>query len=103
MQTIPLQATPNQQLQVQLGTQNCSITLQQSAYGLFLSLWIGATLIVASVICENLVKIVRDSYLGFDGDLAFYDTQGESNPLYTGLGGPSARFQLLYLSPSDLG
>jgi hypothetical protein len=100
--TVPLNAIPNQQLQVQLGMQGCTIAIQQSSYGLFLSLWVGTTLIIASVLCENLVRIVRDSYLGFDGDLAFCDSQGEQNPTYDGLGGPTARYQLLYLSESDL-
>ena len=100
--TVPLNAIPNQQQQVQLGNQGCTIAIQQTAYGLFLSLYVGTALIVASVLCENLVRIVRDVYLGFDGDLAFCDSQGSSDPVFSGFGGPTARYQLLYLSETDL-
>jgi hypothetical protein len=37
--------------------------------------------------------------VGFIGDLIFIDTQGTSDPNYTGLG---SRFLLAYLSPTDL-
>ena len=102
MMTVPLQSVPNQTLQVQLNNQNCTINVQQMAYGLFLTLYLGPTLVVASVLCENLVRIVRSLYLGFSGDLVFYDSQGSSNPDYTGIGGPTGRYQLVYLLPADL-
>lgn len=101
-QVVPLSALPNQTLQVQLGGQPCTINVQQFAFGLFLTLYVGSTLIVASVFCQNLNRIVRDLYLGFVGDLSFFDTQGTSDPNYQGLGGTSARYQLFYLSPADL-
>lgn len=100
MQVIPTQPIPNQTLQAQLNGQACTIDIFQYAYGLFLTLTIGtAPPIVASVIGENLNRIVRDLYLGFVGDLSFVDTQGQSNPIYTGLG---SRWQLVYLTPADL-
>jgi hypothetical protein len=57
--------------------------------------------VIASVLCENFTRIVRDSYLGFSGDFIFLDMQGTENPAYTGLGGATARFQLLYLAPGE--
>jgi hypothetical protein len=102
MQTIPLQTVPNQSIQAQLNNQNCTINVQQMSYGLFLTLYVGTTLIVAGAICENLVLIVRYAYAGFQGDLVFEDTQGTSDPVYTGIGGAGARYQLTYLLPSDL-
>jgi hypothetical protein len=99
MLTIPVQPLPNQQLQVQLGTQACTIELVQGAYCLFMNLYVSGTLIIAGVFCQNLNRIVRDLYLGFSGDLAFFDTQGSSDPVFTGLG---SRFLLVYLAPSDL-
>lgn len=101
MQLIPLQATPNQQVQVQLGSQTCTLNIQQMAFGLFLTLYVGSELIVASVLCLNLVRIIRDLYLGFDGDLCFYDSQGTTDPVYTGFGS-SGRYQLVYLDSTDL-
>ena len=101
-QVVPLQSIPYQTLQVQLNGQACTLNVQQMAYGLFMTVYIGSVLIVASVICQNLNRIVRSIYLGFLGDFAFLDTQGTNNPDYTGLGGGGARYQLFYLSPSDL-
>jgi hypothetical protein len=99
MQIVPLRSLPNQTLQVQLNGQACTVNVFQLTYGLFITVYVGAQLIVASVICENLVVIVRDAYLGFSGDFVFVDTQGASDPVYTGLG---SRYQLAYLSPAEL-
>jgi len=96
---IPLQPVTNQTLQVQLNGQACTLSLQQSLYGLFITVAIGTTLIVSNVLCQNLNRIVRDVYLGFSGDLVFLDTQGSAAPVYTSLG---TRWQLVYLSPTDL-
>jgi len=88
---------------VQLGTQSAVINIWQTAYAMFVTLYVANSLVVASVIAENLNRIVRYEYLGFVGDLAFVDTQagadGGSDPIYTGLG---SRFQLLYLETADL-
>jgi hypothetical protein len=99
MLVVPLQALPNITLQCQLNEQACTISIQQYPAGLFLTLYVGGNLIIASVLCENLVKIVRDTYLGFVGDLVFVDTQGTGDPVYTGLG---TRYQLVYLTPSEV-
>ena len=99
MQVISLRPIPNQTLQTQLGTQAATLDVMQFAAGLFISVYVGDQLIIPSVLCLNLVRIVRDAYLGFSGDLVFVDTQGSADPVYTGLGG---RFSLVYLSPDDL-
>lgn len=96
---VPLKAVPNQSLQVVLAGQSCIIDVVQTVYGLFLDLYVSDELIVAGVICENLNRIVRSLYLGFSGDLVFKDTQGDADPVYTGLG---ARFLLLYVPVSEL-
>lgn len=66
---------------------------------MFLDLYVANSLIIGGVICENANRIVRSSYLGFVGDLAFFDTQGEEDPIYTGLG---SRWVLDYLEPADM-
>ena len=99
MLVVPIQALPNQQLQVQLGSQACTIELTQGGYCLFMNLYVSGTLIVAGAFCQNLNRIVRDLYLGFVGDICFIDTQGTTDPVFTGLG---SRYQLLYLAPADL-
>lgn len=99
MQVVPLQPIANQTLQVQLNGQACTLDVFQTTFGLFITVYVGATLIVATVICENVNRIVRSTYLGFSGDLVFLDTQGAEDPNYVGLG---SRFQLLYLFPDEL-
>ena len=106
MQIIPLQAVPSQTLAVTLGDQQCAINVYQKFYGVFLDLYASntisgplPTLIVGGQICQNINLIVRSLYLGFIGDLAFVDTQGTANPIYTGLG---TRFLLVYLTPAEV-
>ena len=99
MQIIPIIDTPSQQVKVQLAGQNCYLNIYQNSYGLFIDVYIGGTLIIGGVICQNLNRIVRDIYLGFVGDLAFNDTQGTADPSSPGLG---TRYQLMYLQVADL-
>lgn len=98
-QIVPLNATPSQELTVGLNGQSCQIAVYQKSRGLFLDLYVNDGPIIAGVLCLNMNRIVRDLYFGFLGDLAFVDTQGSADPVYTGLG---ARFQLVYLAPSEL-
>jgi hypothetical protein len=98
-QVIPLAAIPSQTLAILLNNQNCQINVYQETTGLFIDLYVNDTLIIGGVIGENANRIVRSIYLGFSGDLSFYDSQGTDDPVYTGLG---TRFFLLYLFPADL-
>lgn len=98
-QTVPLNQTPNQELTIGLNNQVCQIAVYQKSGGLFLDLYVNDGLIIAGVLCQNLNRIVRSLYLGFSGDLAFFDTQGTDDPDYTGLG---SRFLLEYVPPSEL-
>jgi hypothetical protein len=97
---IPVQAVPYQTLGVQLAGQNCQLNIYEKAFGLFMDVYSNGVLIIAGVLCENLNRVVRDLYLGFVGDFVFNDSQGSSDPTYTGLG---SRYQLVYLEASDLG
>jgi hypothetical protein len=101
MQIIPALAIPSQTFNVSLGGQACTINLYQKGLvepALYLDLYVSSALIIGGVMCRNATAIVRDAYLGFIGDLAFYDTQGVTDPLYTGIG---SRYILLYFSPGD--
>lgn len=99
MQIIPLQAVPNQAVSVTLGTQVSQVNVYQKSTGLFIDLYVDNNLVIGGVICQNLNRIVRSLYLGFQGDLAFIDNQGDTVPYYTGLG---TRYSLAYLEPADL-
>ena len=99
MVIIPLQAVPSQAVSVTLGTQISQINVYQKLPGLFIDLYVDNVLVIGGVICQNLNRIVRSAYLGFSGDLAFIDNQGDTDPVFTGLG---TRYSLAYLSPADL-
>ena len=86
MQIIPITPVASQSFSVQLGTQNCKINLYQKG-----------TEIVSSMICLNEVGLVRETYLGFVGQLLFIDTLGSSDPYYTDLG---TRYILTYWTQS---
>jgi len=94
-QFIPISAVASQTFTIQLGTQNCTIVLNQKNTGLFFDLFVDQSPIVQSMLCLNLVGLVREEYLGFIGQLAFIDTKGTSDPYYTGLG---SQYQLIYQS-----
>ncbi len=99
MQLVPIQPLPNQTLQVQLNGQPCTLNIFQYTFGLFMTVYVGDTLIIATVPCENFNRIVRSLYLGFSGDFVFLDLEGTTDPVYTGLG---SRYVLLYLTPDEL-
>ena len=99
MQIVPIQSVPSQTLSVSLSGQTCRINVYQKSTGVFLDLYVNDVLIIGGVICENKNRIVRSLYLGFIGDLAFFDTQGTDDPDYTGLG---TRWLFLYLLPADI-
>jgi hypothetical protein len=95
---VPLQAIPNQTLQVQLAGQATTLNVYQTAYGLFVDVYLGTSLIIGGVIAENLNRIIRSLYLGYLGDFVFEDTQGTQDPVYTGLG---SRYVLRYIDQSQ--
>lgn len=97
MQIIPITPVASQQFSVQLSNQNCVINLNQKNTGLFFDMDLNGSRIVTSMICLDRVGLVRESYLGFYGQLVFIDTQGTDDPFYTGLG---SRFILAYFVPA---
>jgi hypothetical protein len=99
MLNVPILATASQILSVSLAGQSCRIDIYQKTPGLFLDLYVNDILIVAGVLGRNSTLMVRDVYLGFIGDLTFFDTQGSDDPLYSGLG---ARWLLLYLDAAEI-
>jgi hypothetical protein len=98
MKIIPLQAVASQKLSVLLAGQNCQINVYQKSTGLFLDLLINNAPCLTTLLCRDRVRLIRQAYRGFIGDLAFVDAQGKSDPDYTGLGG---RFVLVYLEASE--
>jgi len=98
MQQIPLQAIPNQIVKAPFGSQNTQIALYQKSEGLFCDIYSDGSEIVTGILSLDGVPIVCREYAGFSGQLLFADTQGSSDPDYTGLG---SRYQLIYLTETE--
>jgi hypothetical protein len=96
---VPAQPIPNQTVNVVLDGQASTLNIYQKSTGLFLDLLLGTVPIVQGIICLNYSLIVRNTYFGFIGDLVWYDTQGNTDPVYTGFG---QRYFLAYLEASDI-
>jgi hypothetical protein len=94
---VPLLAVPAQVLSIDLNGQACNINVYQRTTGLFVDLGINDTLVIGGVIALDRIKIVRDVYLGFQGDLAFWDSHGTRDPDWAGLG---TRYFLGYFFPT---
>ena len=99
MLILPITARPAQKFSVLLAGQNCQISVYQKTTGLYLDLSINNAPIKSGIVCRDRVLLIRHAYLGFIGDLTFFDTQGVDDPEYSGLG---ARWQLVYLEAGDL-
>jgi hypothetical protein len=100
MQVVPVQAIPNQGLQVTLAGQQVALNIFQTNYGAYMSVFSNGSAVVQSVICQDVNRIVRDTYLGFQGDFCWFDTTGGGeDPVFTGFG---SRFLLIYLEEADL-
>lgn len=103
MQSIPLQAVPSQSIKTTLDSQIVELDIYQLRYGMYINVTVNSVLEIGAVVCQNLNRIIRSAYLnmdaGFAGDFVFQDTQGSTDPDFTGLG---TRYQLLYLSQADL-
>ena len=98
MQTVPLQAIPNQSIIIQLNGQNGQLNVYQKSTGLFVDILLNNVVILGGVIARNQCLMLMNTYFGFSGDFMFIDNEGSSNPWYEGLSG---RFTLMYLAPSD--
>jgi hypothetical protein len=91
---VALQAVPSQTLNIVLAGQYCQLTIYTNDYGLFLDLSVNNVPIANGNLCQDRNLIITKPYLGFSGQFYFADTQGSSDPVYTGLG---TRFLLFYI------
>jgi hypothetical protein len=118
-QVVPLQPVVSQTLSITLNQQACTIFLYAKLIQvpasaevavdpptflpinpMFLDLYTTdannvTRLVIGGVLCQDRNRLVRNSYLGFSGDLAFVDSQGIADPLPSGLG---SRWLLTYWS-----
>lgn len=99
MNRVPLAAVPIQTFTMTLGGQSCEISLRQNGANMYFDLRVNNQDVVLSRIVRNKQLLLLDArYKGFRGDFLFNDTQGDTQPTYTGL---NARYVLYYLPPTD--
>ncbi len=98
MQQIPLQPIPAQITKVVVGGQNCQLSIRQTGRGLFVDINANGEDLAAAAIARDAVPLISREYVGFSGNFLFIDTQGKSDPSYTGLG---SRFALVYLTADE--
>lgn len=102
MLKVPLSAVPDQTLSITLGGQACQIALRQNGGNMYFDLTSNSAPVVTCRIARNIQRLLLDAkYRGFVGDFFFYDSQGDTDPQYTGLG-DSGRYALYYLEATDL-
>lgn len=99
MMQIPLSPVAAQTLSVVVDNQACQIAVYQRRTGLFFDLLFNGVAVCTTVLCQNLTPLLVQQYQNFIGTFAFLDTQGDTAPVYQGLG---TRYQLLYIGASDL-
>lgn len=93
MNIIPIEPVPSQKMNIVLSQQNCSLKIYQKSGLVYVDLAIAGTPVVYAGLARNRVNLVRGSYLHFSGNLMFVDTQGNSDPVYTGF---NSRWLLTY-------
>lgn len=102
MTEVPLIATPNQELAIELEEQDCTIQVSQLGNYTYLTLWVDSTLIVENAICMPGVAILQGYVHGFRGNFVLVDSSDPNNQQlsnYTELG---SRFILLYLTDEEI-
>lgn len=100
-QIVPLAAVASQNLGIILDGQNCNLLIRTLSTGVYLDLISnGATIRTTAILRDRVLALLDAQYLGFTGDFAMIDTQGLTDPVYTGFGD---RYQLWYFSAVDLG
>lgn len=96
---IPVQATPSQEVNAVLNSQQTTLRIYQKSTGMFMDVLLDGALVIGGVICLNDNVIIRSAYLGYLGDFAILDTQGSDDPYFTGLG---TRWIVTYWFPDEL-
>lgn len=100
MQVIPLSPVPSQTLRVTLNGQPVRLSLYTLATGLYADVYLNGNAIVNCVRALNGVALIPSGYLGFQGNLFFWDTyEGTNDPTYDGLG---SRYLLYYVQPGEV-
>jgi hypothetical protein len=98
MLVIPLAVKPNQTMNIMLSGVGYTIDVNQRSGLVYVNISQADERIIESVICRDRVKLIRQKYIPFVGNLVFVDQAGKSDPDYIGFG---SRFILYYMEPVE--
>lgn len=99
---IPLAQIPAQTFQIVLAEQNCTISVYWRQKRLYLDLSVSDIPICIGAICQNRAEILQSPSPDFLGSLHFFDTEGDSPPLWEEVDtGASGRWILLYFEDGE--
>jgi len=98
MQEVPIKPVPSQNFYIVINQLVNSINLYTRGNYLYFDLTVNNVPITRCTICRNIAKLVKQGYLGYDANFVFLDTEGETDPVYTGLG---TRYKLFYLDAAE--
>lgn len=99
MRIVPLQPLPAQVVYTMLNDQLTRLRVYQKPTGIYIDVSLNDALVIGGVICQNKNRIIRSKYLGYIGDLAFFDTQGDTDPEFSGIG---TRYFLGYFDEGEI-
>ncbi len=99
-QIVQLSVTANQSFSVVLDGQNADVNLTTTDYGLFADVAYAGVPVISGRLCLDRVDLNPNRYNGMPQALFFADTQGTSDPVWTGF---NSRYVLVYGEPSANG
>lgn len=115
MEIITLKQEPIQTVNVTLYQQDVSIKLYQMPSMMYIDVTSDGKVLVLGIPCASFTKLIRYSYLGFQGDLFFVDYDSTAKPIETvmlngveinteapNFSQLGTRFDLYYFSPDDM-
>ena len=102
MTEVPLIATPNQELAIELEEQDCTIQVRQLGSYTFLSLWLDSDLIAENAICMPGVAILQGYIPKFKGNFVLVDSSDPEKQQLSDYRELGSRFILLYLTEVEV-
>ena len=102
MTEVPLIATPNQELAIELEEQDCTIQVRQLGSYTFLSLWLDSDLIAENAICMPGVAILQGYIPKCKGNFVLVDSSDPEKQQLSDYRELGSRFILLYLTEAEV-
>ncbi len=92
---IPIRSIPGQMFLVVLNGQNCYFKILSRRGHLFCGLTIDETPVFDGMVCRDRLPLKQSRVQPLIGNVAFFDTEGEEDPRWKGLG---TRFRFVYFT-----